>query len=441
MSSTSRSSSRARKVVERLVDTKQTTPAKKEWQPTPGNGLKMRDLPHVFKYINKLTRSDDNLMTLHKIFYGRRGLKSHIKPYTLDFCGLHYTEERNRDDVIQKLFTWSLPQLKYVMDNLGVNRSSKQGGTDKEGLTGRFCDWLEKPIGSDSNVQTAQAKKKEKKLTKKFKKAMALDKNKPKKGLSGYMFFGKARRSTITAANPEAKVTDIMKLVAQAWGELSDEDKVPYQQQADADKIRYQNDMLTYVPASPPLKKVKSKKKKKKVATKSTKGTKGTKKSSQKSASTTITVTEYRNKKLGPLFPHSRYMLTKNAPKAVKSKKKRKASSSSSSSSTSKRAKKKAKVESSDDEEEEDSAEESEEEEEESEEEEEEEEEVAVVELPVDRLEMEQTIRVMLEGADLTTLSIKAIRKQLAEKFAVDLKPVRDEIKRMIMSAVNEESK
>ncbi len=136
-------------------------------------------------------------------------------------------------------------------------------------------------------------------------------------------------------------------------------------------------------------------------------------------------VTEVHTRKPPPLFPHSRYMLTKNAPKPVKKKRKAKSTKS-------KRAKKKAKHASSS--EEESSEEESEASEEEESEEEEEEEEVA---LPVPRGELKKAIAALLVGADLNTLSVKAIRKQLAAQFKVDLQPVKQEMKAMIMAAVN----
>ena len=138
-------------------------------------------------------------------------------------------------------------------------------------------------------------------------------------------------------------------------------------------------------------------------------------------------VTEVHTRKPPPLFPHSRYMLTKNAPKPVKKKRKAKSSKS-------KRAKKKAKHASS--EEEESSEEESEASEEEESEEEESEEEEEVT-LPVPRGELKKAIAALLVGADLNTLSVKAIRKQLATQFKVDLQPVKQEMKAMIMAAVN----
>ena len=64
-------------------------------------------------------------------------------------------------------------------------------------------------------------------------------------------------------------------------------------------------------------------------------------------------------------------------------------------------------------------------------------EEEEVVALPVDRKEMENAIAEILKGCDLSTLPFKTVRKtvrkQLEAKFSVQLKPVKDEITKMIM--------
>ena len=49
----------------------------------------------------------------------------------------------------------------------------------------------------------------------------------------------KEAREAIVAANPDAPNKDILTLMAGKWKELSDEDKAPYQQEADLDKQKY----------------------------------------------------------------------------------------------------------------------------------------------------------------------------------------------------------
>ena len=79
-----------------------------------------------------------------------------------------------------------------------------------------------------------------------------VDPNKPKRGKSAYLYFSKEQRSKSVAANPTAKNTEIMALVGIEWKKLSHEQKLPYQTQANIDKIRYNTAMETYVPLIDP---------------------------------------------------------------------------------------------------------------------------------------------------------------------------------------------
>ena len=72
------------------------------------------------------------------------------------------------------------------------------------------------------------------------------DPNAPKRPLSAYMFFGKAMRAKIVAANPTMKATEIMQALGVEWKKCADKDKAKYEAQATADKARYDADMKKY---------------------------------------------------------------------------------------------------------------------------------------------------------------------------------------------------
>lgn len=72
------------------------------------------------------------------------------------------------------------------------------------------------------------------------------DPNAPKRGMSAYLFFCSEHRADLAGKNPELKMTDIAKLLAQKWKETSDEDKKPFNEKAAADKARYQQEMEAY---------------------------------------------------------------------------------------------------------------------------------------------------------------------------------------------------
>ena len=78
------------------------------------------------------------------------------------------------------------------------------------------------------------------------------DKNAPKRGKSSYLFFCIHARPLIKEENPDIDFKEMSKELGKRWSELSDEDKQPFIEESEADKIRYQLEMETYVPSSAP---------------------------------------------------------------------------------------------------------------------------------------------------------------------------------------------
>lgn len=72
------------------------------------------------------------------------------------------------------------------------------------------------------------------------------DPNAPKRGSSGYIFYGKKRRPEIKEEDPDMAFGDITKMIAAEWKELSDKEKKPYLAQAAKDKIRYEKEKKEY---------------------------------------------------------------------------------------------------------------------------------------------------------------------------------------------------
>ncbi|KAJ1984274.1 Non-histone chromosomal protein 6 [Dimargaris cristalligena] len=72
------------------------------------------------------------------------------------------------------------------------------------------------------------------------------DPNAPKRNLSAYMFYSQAAREGVKQANPTASFGELGKRLGEQWKSMSDTEKVPYEQQAAADKIRYENEKASY---------------------------------------------------------------------------------------------------------------------------------------------------------------------------------------------------
>ena len=417
---------RERKEVAKLINEHQTPTKKAAFAPPEGGaGACVADIPAANKFVDKNKSTSVRLQMLHKLFYGQRGLKADIKANCRAFCGLVYDDERAREDVEDKVLAdkaWTTANLKTFMDELGVDRSSKTGDVTKEGLVGRLVDWLEKPTANVTTIMKAKANKTIKNKTAKFKRDMALDPNRPKKPQSAYMHFSAAKRAGVWDEMKKAGGAnkDVMPRLGEMWKALSAAQRKPYEDLHAADKVRYEAEMAVYVP-DPTLglekkaaekerkalkrqkdqakrarlkerrekQKIKKQKDKEKRARKRDRARKAKEKSSRAKKRRRTSASSSGAKAYTGLFPNSRYMLTKDS-----------------------------------------ESEESESEEKEEEEEEEEEE----VALPVPRADVDKALDEILVSADVNALSWKSVRRQLEAKFKVSLKPVKKEIKKMLMA-------
>ncbi|ELR22345.1 HMG (high mobility group) box domain containing protein [Acanthamoeba castellanii str. Neff] len=62
---------------------------------------------------------------------------------------------------------------------------------------------------------------------------------KVKKPLSSYLCFCQEERETFKAQNPDAGMTDILKLMGEAWKDMPQAQRARYEAMAAADKARY----------------------------------------------------------------------------------------------------------------------------------------------------------------------------------------------------------
>jgi len=95
---------------------------------------------------------------------------------------------------------------------------------------------------------TPSPKKMKGEKQRKSRKRKKKDPDAPKRAMSSFMFFANHRRAELRKANPEMKITEIGKELGKMWKELSDEERKPYQAQADEDKVRYIKAKESYSP-------------------------------------------------------------------------------------------------------------------------------------------------------------------------------------------------
>lgn len=94
-----------------------------------------------------------------------------------------------------------------------------------------------KASGKSAKASTAPAAKKMKKEK---------DPNAPKRPLSAYFIFSNEIRPTVKKQNPDAKITDMSKIIGDMWKGMDDGKKAKYQKKADTDKERYEKEMAAY---------------------------------------------------------------------------------------------------------------------------------------------------------------------------------------------------
>jgi len=68
----------------------------------------------------------------------------------------------------------------------------------------------------------------------------------PKGPLTAFFLFSGEVRQGIKEAHPEAKVTDISKLIGEQWKSLSETERKKYEKKAVADKARYEKEMAAF---------------------------------------------------------------------------------------------------------------------------------------------------------------------------------------------------
>ena len=92
--------------------------------------------------------------------------------------------------------------------------------------------------GDDSDDNAGKKKAKSAKQKK--------DPNAPKKPLSSYMLFSNHIRSSIKDDNPDIKFGDMAKAVAEKYKKLNDKERAKWNEKADTEKKRYEQEMEAY---------------------------------------------------------------------------------------------------------------------------------------------------------------------------------------------------
>lgn len=72
------------------------------------------------------------------------------------------------------------------------------------------------------------------------------DPNAPKRNMSAYFLYSVHVRPSIKAENPEASFGDIARIISAKFKELPDKERKAWDDKAEADKARYQQEMAVF---------------------------------------------------------------------------------------------------------------------------------------------------------------------------------------------------
>jgi hypothetical protein len=93
---------------------------------------------------------------------------------------------------------------------------------------------------NDLGGTSGGSSKKEKKVKK------VRDPNKPKKNMTGYLYYAQERRSGAKSENPELRPRDLVKVMGNEWNSMDTDSKAPYEAKAATAKRRYKDEMDAY---------------------------------------------------------------------------------------------------------------------------------------------------------------------------------------------------
>lgn len=123
----------------------------------------------------------------------------------------------------------------------------KKRHTELDSLILDFKNTLVEEAKMVKVVKEKIVKEKKEKVVKEKKTKKEKNPNAPKKPLSSYFLFVKKMTATVKDTNPAIQPKDVAKTLGSMWKAMSDEEKLPYTQQATADRERYQAENASIV--------------------------------------------------------------------------------------------------------------------------------------------------------------------------------------------------
>lgn len=184
-----------------------------------------------------------------------------VKP---KYVSVHLTEEEKRADPdnfienpnTKKMVKRDSPTGKKIIEAEKKGEEVPKNMTETERLILVVQTFQDKLKLDDATIKTT-LKPIEKQLPRGFpngwggKQKAFRHPDKPKQALNPYVVFTMKNRESAKAANPDATNTELMSIMSAMWNETKPEDRVEYEEIANADKRRYEAEMEVFENANP----------------------------------------------------------------------------------------------------------------------------------------------------------------------------------------------
>ncbi|KAJ3297016.1 hypothetical protein HK104_000933 [Borealophlyctis nickersoniae] len=227
---------RVRKSVDRLSMSGYQKQAKPIEIPK-GKGQPLGDIAPIAENISKRTRSDDILIGLHLLIWGKASQKN-LKSDLLKFHGFDFQNDKEHDNHMMRLGKWTMAGLKDLCQILRLESS----GT-KDAVVERIFTFLKNPQESDIKGGGSRRKRSVSQTTPRKKKGDATSDGEdaeedsepqPKKRASkpkfksAFELFASEQRAE--AEKEGGEEDDIQKRLTEKWEALAEEDKKEFEE-------------------------------------------------------------------------------------------------------------------------------------------------------------------------------------------------------------------
>lgn len=157
----------------------------------------------------------------------------------------NYMQQQNHA-LLQSQYQGQQATQKKSKSKAATTKGKAGTGKDAKGK-GKGKKAAAKPLTKKQIREQERAKREAEKLNGKRRKVTKRNPEAPKRGKSPYIFFSMERRDAVKEQlGPDAKTTEIMKRVAAEWNLLTDDQKAIYKEKAEADKIRYEEEVKNF---------------------------------------------------------------------------------------------------------------------------------------------------------------------------------------------------